>query len=557
MAMRITTNGVFRGYRSDLQNSYSKLNKSMTRVTTQRNFGAYAEDVSAASRAFQLRRSHWRADTQVNNSNYVVSKFETAWSAVDYIVDGEGAEDNLNGIVESLRGLNSPTGSARVTLGESIMAKAESIVRLLNTQYGDQFIFAGADGRNVPFAWGKNDDGSVYLTYRGIDVSTPVPIMSAEKLKEHMVVKYVEKPDVTDSDETLNLDDIAQIVGEQYRPAGTNYSMKYENGEFTLEWTNLNNEQKSKTMTEEEVLGYLGKPAEVTEDGKTTTYSYAFGEPDVNGDLTLTTTAATTKGVWEIGFDDGLTGQDFTLKLPDGFNNEFPDEEWAKTELAKLFENEDYLQAAFDDYKAQFDENYVSYTHEVDGNGNPIGSAYENYQKLLAMSQEATYVDIGLGVDWNETGDLIPSSAYNSALNGLSFIGFGSTIGEDGELRSNNLAMLMYEMGTVLKACDETTGTWPEGWGTERVSALTKAIESSVNGVTVEHIRLSNNANYLQTNLTQLKAQRDNLNAQILDIEQIDPADAITEYMYARYAYNAALSVGSSILTNTLLDYLR
>lgn len=452
MAMRITTNGVFRGYRGDLNNSFAKMQKSMTRVTTQRNFGSYAEDVSAASRAFQLRRSHWRTDTQVNNSNYVVSKFETAWSAIDYIVDGEGSEDNLNGIVESLRGLNSPTGSARVTLGESITAKAESIVRLMNSQYGDQFIFAGADARNVPFTW-ELDGSDTYLAYRGIDVSTPVG-MSEEEFYSH----------------------VSWVEGDPDNAPGV-YTLTFD-----------------KTLTDQ---------------------GFAPPEPAIT-----------------------LTAQSVD---PDGSNPVF-----GETEL------EAALTKAFNEYKTQFDDKYASFVHGEEG-----ASAYENGRKLVEMSQEATYVDIGLGMDWDENGDLIPSSAYNAALNGLSFLGFGSTVGEDGELHSNNLAVLMKEMGAMLKSCDPKTGDYPAGWDSDRASSLTKAIERSVNDVTVQHIRLSNETNYLETNLLQLTAQRDTLNTQILDIEQVDPAGAITEYMYARYAYNAALSVGSSILTNTLLDYLR
>lgn len=451
MSMRITTNGVFHGYRSDLASSYYKMNKSMTRVTTQRNFSAYAEDVSAASRAFQLRRSHWRTETQINNSNYVISKFETAWTAMDYIVDGTGADDNLNSIVESLRGLNSPTGAARVPLGQSVLSKADSIVRLLNSQYGDQFLFAGADGKNVPFAWETGKEGE-YLTFRGIDVSTPVGF-TEDELADHVIIEAL-KTTEADGTETI-----------------TGYKLRYE---------------------------------------------------------------------------DALNDQGFELT---GSTATYTSQEDAEAALQELSKNPS---AEFANYKEQFNEKYASYTHDQEG-----ATAYDNGRKLLEMSQEATYVDIGTGMDWYEDGDLIPSSAYNSALSGLNFLGFGSTLGEDGKLHSNNLAVLMVEMGNMLQNCDSDTGAWPEGWDIDRVSALTKMIDTAVDSVSVQHVKLSADTSYLQTNLTQLTAQRDNLNEQILDIEQINPADAISEFLYARYAYNAALSVGNSILTNTLLDYLR
>jgi flagellin-like hook-associated protein FlgL len=45
----------------------------------------------------------------------------------------------------------------------------------MNARYGENFVFAGADGLNVPFVWEENDDGSRTLTYRGISVDTTVP----------------------------------------------------------------------------------------------------------------------------------------------------------------------------------------------------------------------------------------------------------------------------------------------------------------------------------------------------------------------------------------------
>lgn len=551
MAMRITTNGIFNGYRKDLAGAYGRFSKSMSQVTTQRKFESYAEDVSAASRAFQTRRSHWRAENQITNSNYVISKFETAWSAIDYIVDGEGMEDNLNGIVESLRGLNSPTGSARNALGQSTIAKAESIVRLLNTQYGDQFIFAGKDGRNVPFAWGTDDAGKIWLTYRGIDVSTPVGY-TKEELKDHIVVKHNLPETVTEvTDEMVlspeALQNLADQIGQDQYPAETPFKLEYDSDSdtFTLT-TGLN----TYTLDKKDVLEARGYSTDdVAGEFQTTKYEYSFAQ-DEDGNLTLTQTTTTEKEEnWEVTFDDALTAQGYTLKG----GKRYGDPTEAETAL-----NDIDMTQEFDNYKKQFNGKYVDFAH-----GDNSVDVYENGRKLYEMSRETTYVDIGIGVAWYDQDedvsipDLIPTSAYNSALNGLSFLGFGSELGEDGELHSNNLAVLMMEMGNMLQDCDSVTGRFPEGWDTEKVAALTRKIERSVNDVTVQHVKLANDTRYLQTNLTQLTAQRDNLNNQILAIEQVDPADAITEYMYARYAYNAALSVGSTVLTNSLLDYLR
>ncbi len=39
-------------------------------------------------------------------------------------------------------------------------------------------------------------------------------------------------------------------------------------------------------------------------------------------------------------------------------------------------------------------------------------------------------------------------------------------------------------------------------------------------------------------------------------MEDIDPADAITTLMWAQYSYNAALRIGTQLLSQSLIDYM-
>ena len=48
----------------------------------------------------------------------------------------------------------------------------------------------------------------------------------------------------------------------------------------------------------------------------------------------------------------------------------------------------------------------------------------------------------------------------------------------------------------------------------------------------------------------------DSLSRQFMALEDADPAAAITEYMFARYCYDAALKVGNSVLSQSLMDYM-
>lgn len=69
-------------------------------------------------------------------------------------------------------------------------------------------------------------------------------------------------------------------------------------------------------------------------------------------------------------------------------------------------------------------------------------------------------------------------------------------------------------------------------------------------------MELSAEAEFLKDNLDRLEDTSDNLNEQFLGLEQCDLADAITSFAWAQYCYNAALKVGNSILSESLMDYI-
>ncbi len=177
---RITTNGVMRNYRSNLMKSYGKLNTAMERIQTGREYNAYYEDPTSAMRAFQLRRSIWRTEDALSNTNNTIGIFETAFSIVSSICDGDSEDPGLSGIKDMLELLNDPTGSGRNALGQTLSTTADSIVQMMNGTYGGNFIFAGADGHNVPFTWDGDN-----LCYRGVRVDTPDPAL-IEDLKSEL-----------------------------------------------------------------------------------------------------------------------------------------------------------------------------------------------------------------------------------------------------------------------------------------------------------------------------------------------------------------------------------
>lgn len=165
---RITTGGLMYGYKTHLQGSYKKLADAMEKVETGRVFNSYAEDPAAASKAFQLRRDHWRNSAQLRNNSNVRSTFSQAYDTIDQVKNKLGYYIGDSG---TLIGLNTPDGTGRPALGQAITEAANAAVQAMNSNYAGNFIFAGADGLNVPFEWSA--DGKTLL-FRGVDVNGEV-----------------------------------------------------------------------------------------------------------------------------------------------------------------------------------------------------------------------------------------------------------------------------------------------------------------------------------------------------------------------------------------------
>ena len=102
-----------------------------------------------------------------------------------------------------------------------------------------------------------------------------------------------------------------------------------------------------------------------------------------------------------------------------------------------------------------------------------------------------------------------------------------------------------------------TEGTWVPAGNYDDASRLVSKFEKAHNGLIQEHVELSSQADYLETNQTRLKSTFDSLNNELVAIEDIDRVDAILQLSYAQTCYNAALQVGANVIPQSLMDYLR
>ena len=517
--IRATTGGVMKTYRSNLMNSFINMNNTRNTVLSQRNFNSYAEDPAAAAKAFRLRKSRMMVESQHDICNDAMKKYETAFSCLQSIDDVLCTKEGVYGeYMNTLKGttlemLNDPTGDARTQLNKVLDQMSQSIIQTMNQKYGDNFIFAGADGHNVPF---EIKDGKLY--YRGVWVDASVPNVWKQGGNPVAVDKFGQlvDPETADGDVYyLMLDDVKTVSQKTY------------------------DAYYSKTQVE-----MSDPPA-----NETPTAYYI----DDNGDYALLADPENYDGDVYYKLNQTETDEDGN-EVPVYIHKEDYDEAMDWFNSTRLLNSDDGTGAQL-----------VS----VDKNGRPSknGGYYriidesqlikkEDYdaQKLEAdkleyLSRETYFVDIGYGFQ-EADGKLIESSAFNASLNGINFIGWG--LDADGDPK--NLYSLVQKMREITGNISDT-GKWDSDTY-DKFYKLVQKFEDGVSNYQTEFVDLDASTGKLTTQGELLSDNFYNLQEQYSDLEDVDMVDAITSFIWAEYCYNAALKVGNSILAESLMDYI-
>lgn len=179
------------------------------------------------------------------------------------------------------------------------------------------------------------------------------------------------------------------------------------------------------------------------------------------------------------------------------------------------------------------------------------------WNHLQEMADEKVYMDLGMGMKETSVRDLVDASAFNRVIPGIDALGFG--VDEDGDPK--NIAVIMKRLGKLYSQCDD------EGHFCDETGAESEEVKSEVyrllNKFGLAHDNynkvyadVSARAEFLVANGASLSDQGISLNEQIVDIENVDPAQAIQQFMYDYSCYNAALKVGTQILSQSLIDYM-
>jgi len=169
----------------------------------------------------------------------------------------------------------------------------------------------------------------------------------------------------------------------------------------------------------------------------------------------------------------------------------------------------------------------------LDTNGNAVD--------LESLSSEVINIDLGLGMSF-EGGTLNSDTVFNMSMSGINFMGYGNENGI-----SNNLYTLI---GNIKDELRDTN------YSVEEITPYINEFEEQKKQVLVSITDIGAKTNYLDFLKLRNEDNQFNLNEKLVDVEEIDSAEAIIDFKMQEYSYNSALSMGNKILQNSFIDFM-
>lgn len=170
---------------------------------------------------------------------------------------------------------------------------------------------------------------------------------------------------------------------------------------------------------------------------------------------------------------------------------------------------------------------------------------------LDQLAGEKVYVDIGLGMTVTD-GVVDDQSAYNKAMTGISYLGYGKN--NDGV--PNNVCSILSQVASILQgSSNENTLSTSEQ---NEIKKYTDAFDASQDCLISGQTQLGNNIkNMLNSTADYITQMKDSLTEKDDKVEYVDYTDAIEDYYQQLYCYNASLKVGEQVMQQSLIDYLK
>lgn len=145
------------------------------------------------------------------------------------------------------------------------------------------------------------------------------------------------------------------------------------------------------------------------------------------------------------------------------------------------------------------------------------------------------------------TGEIDEGTVFGYSIAGINVVGSGTTTVE-GEEVSNNIYNLLGALAAEFES---------ENYSHAKADALFGHLKDASQGIMRTITEIGAKTSYLDFMAERLEDQDFNLQERQVDVEGIDPAEAIINFETQKFAYNAALQMGARIIQPSIFDFMR
>ncbi len=166
---------------------------------------------------------------------------------------------------------------------------------------------------------------------------------------------------------------------------------------------------------------------------------------------------------------------------------------------------------------------------------------------MSKLAKEQSLVDLGMGLKVNTDGSINAQSAFDAAIPGIAFMGYGTSTIDGVNGISNNVYSLLGQIADQLDSSSFTI---------DKIQPYLTNLGNQQQNLMAEITKSGTKSNFLDTTKTNLESMGQAIIDKDDKVEFLNPADAIMDYYMQQYSYNAALQMGTKIISKTFLDYM-
>lgn len=159
-----------------------------------------------------------------------------------------------------------------------------------------------------------------------------------------------------------------------------------------------------------------------------------------------------------------------------------------------------------------------------------------------SFDTDTVYADMGTGLAYDSSGNLQSGSGVQTSTAGTDVFGYGM----DSSGISNNIYNVLGDIATALQNNDNSNK-----------QVYMQKLSDTAENIMVQVAGVGERSNFVDFLSGRMSDDKLNLEKKQQNVEDVDQAQAITDYKSSELTYQAALQMGAKIIQTSLLDYLR